>query len=203
MNISNFWCYVRLFTVQISLLVSWFLKAPVFSWFLRALESVQCRTILRSWNLVLFIESLPLKNICILLAIYSISFYCALRGWEGRFWKSSAPSLMRSEEFSSSSELRLPKSHCQQGFGLASYNFSALFLIILAKLCLAPAKTNYMWEHKWPVSSWLYFMCTVFIFWLPVFIHHVFPGHRCPTSGFGLCTSGKISYTHMQPLLVY
>lgn len=65
---------------------------------------------------------------------------------------------------------------------------------------LAPAKTNYMWELKWPVhvlvSSWLYLMCAVFIFQLPVFIHLVFPGHRCPTSGFGTCVHVRKMFLH-------
>lgn len=53
--------------------------------------------------------SLPLKITCILLSVYSILLYCALRGWEGRFWKSPVPSLLRSEEFSSSSKLLSPE----------------------------------------------------------------------------------------------
>ncbi len=58
-----------------------------------------------------------------------------------------------------------------------------------------------MWELEWPVhvsvSSWLYLMCTVFISQLPVFIHPVFPGHRCPTSGCGKCVYVRRVFLHI------
>lgn len=104
---------------------------------------------------------------------------------------------MRSEEFSSSSELW----DCWHGFGITSCNFSALSSSLSWQISgLAPTKTNDMWKHHWPVyvsvSFWLYLMFTVFIFELPVFIHSVFLGYRCPTSGYGKCVHVRKMFLH-------